>query len=205
MRSALLIAGGVVLGVALSAAGLWFAMHYTMKQIADSQYSFTPDAVQQLVKAGADLQTARTEYERWIALGNVALWTVDAGALDKAKSYAEELLVQSQKFKGDWNYGNAVHKGNLALGRVELRKGNTVAAKQYLLAAGRTPGSPQLDSFGPNMLLAKELLEAGERDAVLEYLTLCGKFWDLHRGALVTWERVITEGRTPNFGPNLLY
>jgi hypothetical protein len=205
MRSALLIAGGVVLGIALSAVGLWLAMHYTMKQVAESQYSVTPDAVHELVKAGAELQSAKTEYERWLALGNVALWNVDAGALDKAKSYAEELLGQSEKFKGDWNYGNAIHKGNLALGRVELRKGNKAGAKEYLLAAGRTRGSPQLDSFGPNMLLAKELLEAGERDAVLEYLNLCGRFWKADMGALGTWKRLIEEGRMPNFGPTLLY
>jgi hypothetical protein len=205
VRTALLIAGGVVLGIALSAAGLWFAVHYTMKQVAESESSLTPDAVQQLVKAGADLQTAKTEYERWIALGNVALWNVDAGALDTAKNYAEELLAQSEKFKGDWNYGNAIHKGHLALGRVELRNGNIVKAREHLIAAGRTKGSPQLNSFGPNMLLAKELLEIQERDAVIEYLGLCGNFWELDRGALTTWKRLIAEGRIPNFGPNLLY
>jgi tetratricopeptide (TPR) repeat protein len=205
MRSAALIGGGVLLGIAISALGIWLGMYYTMRQVAESQHSSTPDTVLQLVKAGAELQTARTEYERWIALGNVALWNVDAGAFDQAKTYAEELLAQSEKYKSDWNYGNAIHKGNLALGRIELRRGNKTGAKAYLLAAGKTRGSPQLDSFGPNMLLAKELLEAGERETVLEYFRLCGEFWKADVGALVTWRQLVEKGRIPNFGPNLLY
>jgi len=205
MRSALLVAGGVLLGIAISAGGLWFGMHFTMKQVAESQETSTPDAVQELVKAGAELQNAKTQYERWVALGNVALWNVDAGALDQAQVYAQELLAQSENFRNDWNYGNAIHKANLALGRVELRKGNRAGAKEYLLAAGKTPGSPQLDSFGPNMTLAKELLEAGEREAVLEYFRLCGEFWKADLGSLVNWRQLVEKGRIPNFGPNLLY
>ncbi len=51
--------------------------------------------------------------------------------------------------------------------------------KKYLIAAGKSPGSPQMDSFGPNMTLAKDLLEKGERDAVLEYFMRCRKFWKM--------------------------
>jgi hypothetical protein len=34
-----------------------------------------------------------------------------------------------------------------------------------MTAAWETPGSPNLDSFGLNMSLAKKLLEKGERDS----------------------------------------
>jgi len=205
MRSALIFAGGVVVGAVLTAGGLWLGVQYTMRQVAEMQQSATPDTVRQMVKAGADLQTAKTEYERWLALGNVALWNVDAGALHLSRAYAEKLLDSSERFKNDWNYGNAVHKAHLAMGRVDLRQGNKVGAKEHLLAAGRTPGSPQLNTFGPNMLLAKDLLQSGEPDAVLEYLDLCQKFWKMDMGALDTWRRLIKEGKTPNFGANLLY
>jgi hypothetical protein len=48
--------------------------------------------------------------------------------------------------------------------------GDIEEAKKQLLLAGKTPSSPQLNSFGPNMILAKELLDKGEKDTVLHYL-----------------------------------
>ena len=75
-------------------------------------------------------------------------------------------------------------------------------AKKCLLESGRTLGSPQLNSFGPTMVLAKELLEQGERDAVLEYLHLCPKFWksETAESRLDQWSQAIKEGMVPDFG-----
>jgi hypothetical protein len=86
-----------------------------------------------------------------------------------------------------------------------LRTGDTEGAKKFLLEAGRTPGSPQLDSFGPNMTLAKELLGKGERSAVLEYFGLCGKFWKMGGDKLREWGALVKDGLVPDFGANLLY
>jgi hypothetical protein len=83
--------------------------------------------------------------------------------------------------------------------------GDRQHAKDYLLASGKTPGSPQLNSFGPNMTLAKELLEVGEREIVLKYLQLCAAFWTKDSGLLVEWRDLIDNGRVPNFGVHLLY
>ncbi len=57
------------------------------------------------------------------------------------------------------------------------------------------------------MALAKELLEAGEKAAVIEYLRLCKSFWDYGRkkGTLDRWIKTIRAGGTPEFGPNLIY
>ena len=74
-----------------------------------------------------------------------------------------------------------------------------------MLLAGDTPGSPQLDSFGPNMLLAKELLEHGEREAVIEYFKRCGRFWEMERTRLEQWTKDARAGRTPDFGANLIF
>ncbi|HEV3240561.1 MAG TPA: RNA polymerase subunit sigma-24, partial [Casimicrobiaceae bacterium] len=78
-------------------------------------------------------------------------------------------------------------------------------AKQFLLKAGATRGSPQLDSFGPNMSLAKDLLEKGERDTVLQYFELCRKFWKLDYGNLDRWAQEVGAGKIPEFGANLVY
>ena len=89
------------------------------------------------------------------------------------------------------------------LGHLALGAGDAEEAKAHLLAAGQTPGSPQLNSFGPNVVLAKELLDLGEREAVLAFLAACRRFWP--RPELERWEAVIRNGGVPDFGPNLAY
>jgi len=105
----------------------------------------------------------------------------------------------------DWNYGNAVQDVNIVFGRLALSEGKMDVAKQFLLAAGQSPGSPQMNTFGPNMTLAKALLEKGEKDTVLEYFTLCSKFWKMDHGKLKEWSALVKQGAMPDFGANLLY
>jgi len=143
--------------------------------------------------------------ERFYALGDLANSALEAGDISKAEQYANELLQDAPKFQTDWNYGNALHRGNIILGRIALQRGDIAGAKSRLLAAGETPGSPQLDSFGPNMTLAKELLQKGERDTVLSYLQSCAKFWKMGVDKLQGWIATIKGGGTPDFSANPLY
>jgi hypothetical protein len=55
------------------------------------------------------------------------------------------------------------------------------------------------------MSLAKDLIEAGERDVVLEYFTLCRSFWKMGQKKLDDWTAMIKGGGMPDFGANLLY
>jgi hypothetical protein len=55
------------------------------------------------------------------------------------------------------------------------------------------------------MLLARDLLGAGEKDAVLAYFEQCRKFWKLGGEKLDRWSQEVKAGVTPNFGANLLY
>lgn len=127
-----------------------------------------------------------------------------AEEFEKAESFAKELVAEPPDRKS-WDHGNAIHHGNLILGRLALRSGELDKAKQHLLAAGRTPGSAVLSSFGPNMTLALELIEKGERQAVLEYFELCARFWKHDRGQLKAWAATVKGGGTPDFGANLNY
>ena len=53
------------------------------------------------------------------------------------------------------------------------------------------------------MSFAREMLEAGEREPVLEYLRLCRSFWKADEGRLDRWTQEIKEGRIPDFGTSL--
>jgi TonB family protein len=136
------------------------------------------------------------EIERFYALPELAKKSVEAGALDKAASYANEMLRMAPQYRGDWNYGNAIHDGNMVLGLVALRQGSVENAKQYLLQSAKMSGSPQLDSFGPDLTLARELLQKGERAAVLEYISLCRTFWKLGGPKLDAMTEAVRSGGT---------
>lgn len=135
-------------------------------------------------------------------LSDLAKTAFAAGLVDDAKRYAKLMLDDDT---AGWNHGNRIHHGNLVLGRVALSDGNLEEAKARLLLAGKTSGSPQLSSFGPNMLLAKELLERGETSVVLEYFELCKKFWASPRAELQLWVDEVKSNRIPDFGGNLAY
>jgi hypothetical protein len=121
-----------------------------------------------------------------------------------AESLANEAL-EAARHGIFWWTGDAIHQGNIVLGRLALRESKPDAAKRYLLAAGRTPGSGNLGSLGPNMALAKDLLDLGETATVLEYLESCTQFWIGNRGKLAEWLALVRAGLKPDFGPNLGY
>jgi hypothetical protein len=50
------------------------------------------------------------------------------------------------------------------------------------------------------MVLAKELLEAGERDVVLQYLANCLTIWPRGEDVLQIWMTDIKNGKNPKFG-----
>jgi len=158
-----------------------------------------------LQKADDALAKATTPDARWWALPDAALLNAQFGPPERATALANELLEAAAHRAGDDNVGTATHKGNLALGLVAVRAGRIDEAKGRLLAAGKVSGGGTLDSFGPNMGLAKALLEKDEREAVINYFDLCRKFWKMDRGQLDRWTKEVRAGLTPNFGPNLNY
>jgi len=138
--------------------------------------------------------------DRGNLLPDMAKTALAAGQLDKAVAYADQMLVATGD---DWNKGNMIYYGNFVLGMVAVQKGDLPTAERYLLAAGDTPGSPQLNSFGPNMRLAMELLDRGRKDTVLVFLKKCLRFWTLPTNPCSGWIREIEEGKTPDFRTNL--
>ena len=154
----------------------------------------------------ADMENAYegfSEAQIYPFLPALAKAAVNTGDLPKASLYANQLLnLAAQNPK---NNGDAIHDGNMVLGRVALAQNKALAAAEYLLAAGRTSGSPVLNSFGPNMSLAKALIEDNQRDVVLHYFELCRSFWKMGGKKLDDWTAMVKGGGQPSFGANLVY
>lgn len=132
--------------------------------------------------------------EKSSQLTELAEMAFEAGELEKARGYCTKLLANIDG-PNRWDRGNRIHTGNAVLGRIALVEGEVEKAKEHLISAGKCGGSPQLDSFGPDMTLANELLQRGETDAVVEYLELCGTFWD--KAATDKWVAAIKRGEKP--------
>jgi len=146
------------------------------------------------------LAAANSPELKFYALGEAAKQSFAAGKVEEARNYAQELLTLLPGFRQNQEYGNAVHDANLTLGRIAVREGRLEDAKRHLIESVRTPGARQMD-YGPNMSLAKDLLEKGEQQAVLNYFALCKKFWNY--GRLDDWSQQVREGKIPDFGANL--
>jgi tetratricopeptide (TPR) repeat protein len=144
-------------------------------------------------------------YFRFMGLDYLAVQALEDGKLERAARLAEELLVVAQRYRPNWNYGNALHQAHLVLGRVALARGNITKACEELLKAADVRGSPQLKTYGPNMRLALELFRRGERDTLLKYFERCRIFWQMGGAQLARWSADVKAGRTPDFAANLEY
>jgi len=155
-------------------------------------------------KSKIELSNAQTEKNRFYALNDAAKTHFEAKEYERAAQYATELLNLAQKYPNNWNYGNAIYDSHMVLGRVALLNNDIETAKDHLFLAVKTPGSPQLDSFGPNMSLANDLLEKGYQEPVIEFLNQCKRFWYDHK-KVDEWVKEIKNDQIPDFGANLVY
>jgi hypothetical protein len=159
-------------------------------------------------QAMQSLAKATNEYVRFLTLGRAAKMSLAVGRTQEARQFATDMMVLDEKYSRgvpEKANGDAVHDGHLVLGKIAVDEGQIEEAKRHLLAAGKSSGSPVLGSFGPNMSLAKDLLEKGEQETVLQYLKLCRVFWSYGSEKLDAWIKDIHAGRIPEFGGNLIY
>jgi TonB family protein len=173
----------------------------SVQRMAELQANFPRSPAEVLADLEQD-RGASTGVDRSFALPELAKAALAAGTLDKAAAYANEMLQSKTE---DPNRGQGIHDGNMVLGMISLQKGDLDGARSYLLESGKSTGSPVLDSFGPNMKLAKELLEKGEKDAVLQYFSSCRTFWKMGATKLDEWSAMVRQGAIPDFGANLAY
>ena len=148
--------------------------------------------------------------ERYSLLRDLAPAALAAGDSKQAKKYALELQTVGDQIRKESKIDTripsyATHVSNIVLGLIAFDEGNITKAKDYLLAAAQFSGGPDpaLMTWGPNMLLAKKLLERGERETVIQYFDSCAKFWERENGRLEKWKNTVKEGGMPDFGTNV--
>jgi hypothetical protein len=142
---------------------------------------------------------ARTHPKNRIgSLPKLAMLAFQAGELDKAEQYAHQTLAEpSDMF-------DSVHAGNTVLGLIALKNDDIAGAGTYLLAAARTKGRSILDRWGPNLALAKAMLDRGQNDIVLEYFQLCKSFVTKNP-KLDDWIAMLKGGRAPDLSHEYLW
>src|SRR5262249_40126409 len=96
--------------------------------------------------------------------------TFAAGDHAQAETLALDLIPLPVREHDFGVSATAHHFGHTLLGLIALLQGKLDNATSHLLYSGDVKGSPQLNSTGPTMSLARELLRAGRRDAVITFL-----------------------------------
>jgi Domain of Unknown Function with PDB structure (DUF3857)/Transglutaminase-like superfamily/Domain of Unknown Function with PDB structure (DUF3858) len=135
--------------------------------------------------------------------------SIDLGEPDKARAFAQELILDFGPSPSSTGRASATHVGNITLGQAALAEGNIEKAKEYLLIAIRAPLRLSRDDIeSPDTKLAAALYAKGEKAVVVEYLKLC-----LERGAyknypslykseidsIKLWLSEIDAGKAPSF------
>ena len=111
-------------------------------------------------------------------LSNLVLAEFDAGDDQAAEHDSRRLLTNAQ------NNPNAYSVAETVLGRVAAAKGDLNGAKTHLTASITMPASIKNASFQPNMTLAQDLYDAGEKDAVIQFLEASRNVWKFDRGRI---------------------
>ncbi|MBX7097370.1 MAG: hypothetical protein K1X89_06650 [Myxococcaceae bacterium] len=151
------------------------------------------------------LAMTQSHRDRFYLLSDLAEMAEIAGQSEAATEYAQQLLLDAERYPTDWNFGNAIYRGNEVLGLVALRKRKVELAEKHLLAASRSNGSPQLGSFGPSFRLAKALAKQGHWSQLGRFLQNVAKFWTMGQGALVKWRADVAKRRVPDFNAAFKY
>lgn len=119
---------------------------------------------------------------------------------------AAELELLNRQTAWEWNRNQAIHDANMIQGEIALSEGKSKEAGQFLVDAGKISGRTlTLSSYGPDLALVRDLLAAGERQAVINFFDECAAFWTTGKDSLSNWKRAVEAGEMPDFGPGFHY
>lgn len=138
-----------------------------------------------------------SKLNRFYELDSLITEQYKQGDFVSAKKLIAEYLTLADLYKNNWNYGNAIHDANRVLGLISYQEGEYDKAALYLAKASESSGSPQLDSFGPELDLANLLLKQGKAIEVKSYLLGIQKFWKMDEGIVNEWIEAIDRNEKP--------
>lgn len=82
------------------------------------------------------------------------------------------------------------------MGLLAMQHGDIIKAYEYLIESSKIKSTPVLSSFGPELSLAKKLLRYGEKEKVIEYLTLIRPIWKFYQNQIDLWIIQIRQGKS---------
>ena len=156
------------------------------------------DAVERADKAVKAIMAATTDEEFLYYAPQAAIGAFRLENYTLAAELAQKSLSLLESREKSWNTGNVIHYSYTVLGLLAVRRDEIDEALNDLRLAGATPGSPQLNTFGPTMELAKALAKVNEFAGALEYVQQCRVFWKMGTDWLDVWERKLKHGEVPN-------
>lgn len=120
----------------------------------------------------------------------------------EARSQALYLIERHESQPKNELYIFGLHDSHITIGRLFLRDGNLEKAKEALTQSLRVPTTPALQTLGPRMTLAADLLAQKEKQAVMNYLDQAEKIWtqnDTAKKKISIWRQEIAAGKIPLF------
>ncbi len=165
----------------------------------DEESIHTPEAAARAAAArdamARALEVAGADRPR--LLGDAIEAAALAGDWATAEAWARELLASEDATV------RSLMKGHQGVGLALAARGDLDGAAAELLQMGTIPPGASTQSFGPSMLLARELLVAGRTEPVLAYLDAVSAYWQPE--TVAGWKATIEAGQVPDFGANLAY
>jgi tetratricopeptide (TPR) repeat protein len=157
-----------------------------------------PQMAKAAIEIPEELDLADKQADLMISQANTALKKSPPGARAAGPSWRAGKMISPEI---DFLF----YFGYFTKGMVAVKKGDNEKAVEFLLKSGDAYKAHNSLVQGPNMSLAKALLEAGQKDAVIEFLDKCGKVWKTGQGKIGKWTVEIKDGKTPDFGRSLYY
>jgi len=139
-----------------------------------------------LYDAAAELKSGKDDLPDCSLLPDLTELAFSLQQWDRAERYANRMLTafteMGRRRWSDYFMRDFIGYAHSRLGRLALKKGERGKAVEHLLLSVRRPSM-----HAPDLTLARELLEAGERDAVVRFLRYCRRY---HRRFMPWYARI---------------